>query len=280
MDLYPKHPDEFPGHGVVSYLGVPLLAQDGRVLGHLAVIDVRPMPDEKRLLTLFHVFANRAVAEMRRVRVEQDLRERQEKLSRLICSAMDAIVEIDGELRITLMNAAATKVFACVASERAGTPDRGAPRRGGDGEAPDARGRARSPRAGAAVALDPGRPRRRASRGEAVRGRGDALALRGAAAAVLHAHPAQRGRADRGRARIRSLTAQADYLREELAAEHGFDEIVGRSAALRSVLEEVVAGRGRPTRRCSSSARPGRARSSSPARSTTAARGGSGPSSR
>jgi len=110
LDLYPSDND-FKGAGVVSYLGVPLLSRDRLVLGHLAVVDVRPMPAEKGLLPLFQIFANRAVAEMRRLRLEGDLRERQEKLGRLVDSAMDAIVELDGELCITLMNAAAEKVF-------------------------------------------------------------------------------------------------------------------------------------------------------------------------
>jgi transcriptional regulator with GAF, ATPase, and Fis domain len=39
--------------------------------------------------------------------------------------------------------------------------------------------------------------------------------------------------------RILALTAEADYLREEIAAEHGFDEIVGRSPALHRVLQSV-----------------------------------------
>jgi transcriptional regulator with GAF, ATPase, and Fis domain len=40
--------------------------------------------------------------------------------------------------------------------------------------------------------------------------------------------------------RIRALTAHADYLREELAAEHGFHEILGRSPSLRRALQDVT----------------------------------------
>jgi PAS domain-containing protein len=75
-------------------------------------------PPEKRLLALFQIFAIRALAEIRRVRVEEELRERQEKLTGLIGSAMDGIVEMDGELRISMMNAAAEKLFACAAADR------------------------------------------------------------------------------------------------------------------------------------------------------------------
>ena len=47
ITLYPK--DE-PGRemGAVSYLGLPLLDVDGSVLGHLSVLDRRPMAAEPR----------------------------------------------------------------------------------------------------------------------------------------------------------------------------------------------------------------------------------------
>ena len=44
FELYPDDRENFLRAGVVSYLGVPLLDADERVLGHLAVLDVRPMP--------------------------------------------------------------------------------------------------------------------------------------------------------------------------------------------------------------------------------------------
>ena len=200
VELYPNHQVKFPRPGVVSYLGVPLLGPepDERVLGHLAVVDIRPIPAEKRLLTLFRIFANRALAEVRRVRVEEELRERQEKLTGLIGSAMDGIVEFDGELCITLMNAAAEKVFGCGAGERQGRP--------ADellGAAAAAKLRALTAelerRTGGErclwipdglVAEPPGR--------RAVPGGGDAVALRDPGAPVLHPHPPQRGRAHRG----------------------------------------------------------------------------------
>src|SRR5512145_283914 len=61
VDLYPNDPDLGP-IGAVSYMGVPLLDLDGQILGHLAVLDTRPMPEEPRLLALFRIFAARAAA--------------------------------------------------------------------------------------------------------------------------------------------------------------------------------------------------------------------------
>ena len=92
---------------------MPLLDLDGKILGHLAVLDLRPMPKEPRAEALFQIFAARAAAEMRRLRAEKQVREREEKLGRLVNSAMDAIIELNRNLNVTRVNAAAEKVFGC-----------------------------------------------------------------------------------------------------------------------------------------------------------------------
>ena len=63
LELFPDDED-ITAICVVSYLGVPLLGLDGKVLGHLAVLDRRPMPENPRSLALFHIFAARAAAEL------------------------------------------------------------------------------------------------------------------------------------------------------------------------------------------------------------------------
>jgi len=112
VDLYPDAPPNPLFSGTVSYLGVPMFDDRHRLLGHVAVVDTRPMPDENRLVPLFQIFASRAAAELLRLRLESDVREREAKLSRLIDSAMDAIVEMDRDLAVTMMNPAAEKLFA------------------------------------------------------------------------------------------------------------------------------------------------------------------------
>jgi PAS domain S-box-containing protein len=99
--------------GPVSYLGVPLFDVDGRIIGHLAVLDDKPMPEEPRGIAIFRIFASRAASELRRLERDRALREREAQLSRLIESAMDAIVNLDGELKIALLNPAAERVFDC-----------------------------------------------------------------------------------------------------------------------------------------------------------------------
>ena len=63
-----------------SYLGVPLRDEHGAVLGHLAVMDDRPMPEEPRNLAIFHIFATRVRTEMLRLRAEQQLEKANQRL--------------------------------------------------------------------------------------------------------------------------------------------------------------------------------------------------------
>lgn len=119
IELFPADPD-LPGLNAVSYMGVPLLDVDGTLLGHLAVLDTRPMPREPQLLDIFELFAERAVAEYRRLRATQRAAAREEQLSLLLDSAMDAILVLDSELSITRANPAAERVFGWSADELSG----------------------------------------------------------------------------------------------------------------------------------------------------------------
>jgi PAS domain S-box-containing protein len=240
VGLYPGQPASFREAGIVSYLGAPLLSGDGKVLGHVAVVDVRPMPAEKKLVSLFEIFANRALAEMRRMRLESDLREKQEKLGRLIDSAMDAIVELDGDMRVTLMNAAAEKVFGETADRVRG---QGAERLLGASAtrklarfAEELEQRADSERSmwlPDGLAAEP--PVHRPFPAEATLSR---FEMQGRPFYTL----ILRNIDDRLEAErtIRSLSAQTEYLRHEIEADHGFDEIVGASPALRAALKGVA----------------------------------------
>jgi PAS domain S-box-containing protein len=232
------YPDDEPGRdaGAVSYLGVPLLDVDSSVLGHLAVLDRRPMPAAPRAEALIRIFAARATAELQRLRAEVEVREREEKLARLVDSAMDAIVELDDALRVTRVNPAAAKLFGSTA---VGTDFR----------------RFLSPesaaRLGALVAELAGR-----AEGERSLWIPGALAARPAGGGEFPAEATlsrfdvhrrifytlilrnvnERLEAER---RIHSLTVETEYLREELAALGGFDGILGASDALRGMLQAM-----------------------------------------
>ena len=243
VELFPKDPDLQP-MAAVSYMGVPLLDVDGRILGHLAVMDTRPMPEEPRLIALFKIFAARAAAELQRLQAESKALERKEKLERLVSSAMDAIMELDQSLKVVLMNPAAEKVFRCPADKVVGKEfslflaieDRGKLN-------------------GLIKELDEypeGQRHLWIPGGLNVRCTGTEVFP---AEATLSRFEMQgktfytlilRNVNDRLKAeqKIRHLKFEAEYLKEELKALHNFDEIIGNSSALKQVLKEVeqVAG--------------------------------------
>ena len=111
VELFPGDPD-LPKLGAVSYMGYPLLGPENHVLGNLAVLDRKPMPGSFRNLALFRIFAARATAELLRQRAEVELRNREEKLRSVFDGAMDAMVELDQDFRIIMMNPSARRMFA------------------------------------------------------------------------------------------------------------------------------------------------------------------------
>ncbi len=56
-----------------SYLGVPMLDSEGRVIGHIAILDDKPMERDPHAIDLVKIFSARAAAELKRQRAESDL---------------------------------------------------------------------------------------------------------------------------------------------------------------------------------------------------------------
>src|SRR2546425_11412475 len=59
--------------GAESFLGIPMLDASGRVIGHLAVMDDKPMEEPPRGMSVLKVFASRAAAELERLKAEEAL---------------------------------------------------------------------------------------------------------------------------------------------------------------------------------------------------------------
>lgn len=110
VELYRGVPS-FSHYGAVSYLGVPLLDSQDRIIGQVAVLDDKPMPSEPRNMAIFQIFANRAAAELQRLDAERATKEREAQLRLLVDNAMDAIVDFDDEFQVALMNPAARRIF-------------------------------------------------------------------------------------------------------------------------------------------------------------------------
>ena len=107
--------------GIESYLGVPLVDGDGRVLGHLAVCDERPMPPEPRRLFIFRIFATRAAVELERLRVEQKLIESERRYRDLYEEAPNAYMSCGIDLRIKSVNRRATQLLDFSFADLVGT---------------------------------------------------------------------------------------------------------------------------------------------------------------
>jgi PAS domain S-box-containing protein len=202
------------------------------------------MPDQSRLRTIFRIFAARASAELRRIRAERDVREREEKLGRLVDSAMDAIIELNNMLEINMMNPAAEKLFKSGMIESKGRSfldnlgnDSGEKLRGLVSE----------------LALLPEGRRYIWVAGGLTGKLADGRLFK--AEATISQFEMRRKRFytvilrninDRleAESRIKQLADEADYLREEISSLQNFGDVIGESKALRAVLRSVrqVAG--------------------------------------
>ncbi|ANE56135.1 sigma 54-interacting transcriptional regulator [Methylomonas sp. DH-1] len=221
--------------GVESYLGVPLRDGAGEVLGHLALFDRQPMPERDNLFYVFKIFASRAAAELNRLRIEQQLRLSEQRFRELFDEAPIAYVHEDKDTRFLQANQAALRILGLTAEQ-----------------VPSTQG----------ISLVPNTPAAQARLREAF-----ASVEKGtdSAGVVLELRRKDDGRpvwirwwskTDPSGRFLRTmfiditaqilmeqeqakLQEQNRYLQEEIKAEHNFEEIVGRSPALRSLLNQV-----------------------------------------
>ncbi len=229
-----KYPETDPP--IESYLGVPLLASDGRILGHLCVYDEAAMPeDEPRRLTVFRIFAARAAAELDRLALEQDLRDKEQRLSDLFDEAPIAYVHETLDSRFLRANRAARRILGI-------TPEQ-VPHTVGKEMVPDT--------------PDAQRRMREAfeSVGKGTDTSGVVLELRrqdngkpiwiqwwsnpdpsGTYTRTMFIDITDRVLLEQEQSRLR---AQKEYLQEEIKSVHNFEEIIGASSSLQRVLEQL-----------------------------------------
>lgn len=91
---------------VESFLGVPLLDSRGNTIGHLAVMDDKPMFDDEGHRFLLRIFAVRAGAELERMRVDEALRESEARYKDLFENANDLIQSVSPTGEILYVNRA------------------------------------------------------------------------------------------------------------------------------------------------------------------------------
>ncbi|MBY0278513.1 sigma 54-interacting transcriptional regulator [Candidatus Binatia bacterium] len=223
--------------GAESYCGVPLIDPDGGVSGHLAIFDDKPMRDGPRGIAIMRIFAARARAEIERLHAAAALRASEERLARILQSAMDAIVTFDDALRVELFNEAAEKAFGVPATQALG----GSLERFLGPEFAGALASAMTAaRGGAApyVWAPGGLSARRADGGTfPVETTLSSVEVGGRRLFTLILRDVDQRR--RAEEELRRLSLQNAYLQEEIKATHNVDEIVGQSRALTDVLDQV-----------------------------------------
>ena len=95
-----------------SYLGVPVFNADkSRVIGHIALLDDKPMRDEGLTCAAFDIFTSRASAELQRLQAERRLRSSEQNYRLLIENQTDQILKLDRENRLLF---ASPSFCACV----------------------------------------------------------------------------------------------------------------------------------------------------------------------
>jgi formate hydrogenlyase transcriptional activator len=218
-----------------SYAGVPLLDTEGKVVGHLAVIDDRPMRQGARALSIMRIFAARAAAELERLQAEQRLRESEQRFRDLYEQAPIAYIYEDTDSRFVSANRAAIQLLGLEPEEVRGTLGLSlvAP-------TPEMQERVR----GAIESIQRGEERacielelRRKDDGRPVwvqwwsKPEPDGKHTR-----TMLVDITERVLAEQERNRLQQ---QNLYLREEIESEYNFEEIVGASPALSEVLAKV-----------------------------------------
>jgi PAS domain S-box-containing protein len=111
-----------------SYCGVPVFDERGRVFGHVAIIDDKPMPDGPRGIAVMRIFAARVRAEIERLRVEDALRRANEQLVEsedrfrdLFEEAPIAYVHEEVDTHFIRANHAAMRILGIKSDDIAGT---------------------------------------------------------------------------------------------------------------------------------------------------------------
>lgn len=235
QELFPDHREDLAKLGVESYLAIPVTDHSGVVMGHLAVMDTKPMHDDPRVLSIFKIFGVRAGAELERELMDARLKENEERLRDLFDEAPIAYVNEGVDSKFILANKTAIKTLGITPEQVEGTygksfiPD-----------TPDAQRRLKD-------AFD--------SIGKGIDTKGVVLELRrkddgkplwirwwsrpapsGTYTRTMFLDITEQVLMEQEKAR---LEAQNVYLQEEIKGSHNFKELIGSATSLKKVLKNV-----------------------------------------
>ena len=101
-----------------SYLGIPMLDRSNRVIGHIAILDDKPMETDLHTIDVLKIFASRAAAELKRQKAEDELQAALQERERLRRAQADLAhinrVSTLGELTASLAHEIKQPIAAAV----------------------------------------------------------------------------------------------------------------------------------------------------------------------
>lgn len=232
--LYP-HVQLIQQIGVESYCGVPVVGSADRVVGHLAIMDSRPMPDPVLATSILGIFASRAAAEFERLRMDAQLKENEARLRDLFDEAPIAYVNEGLDSKFIRANKTAMKTLGITPDQVDGTygfsfiPD-----------TPDAQRRLKEAFDSIGKGIDTAGVVLELRRGD----NGQPLWIRwwsrpdpsGTYTRTMFIDITEQVLMEREKAR---LEAQNLYLQEEIQSNYNFEEVIGGSGALKKVLKKA-----------------------------------------
>jgi PAS domain S-box-containing protein len=233
-ELYP-HVQLIQDIGVESYCGVPLVSVSGSVLGHLAVMDSKPMPDEQLVSWVLDIFASRAAAEVERLRMEVQIKENEEQLQDLFDEAPIAYVYEGLDSKLLRVNRTAMRSLGITADQVEGLYGRDfVP------NTPDAQRRLKEAFASVGKGIDTSGVVLELRRKD----NGKPLWMKwwsrpdpgGTYTRTMFLDITEQVLMEQEKAR---LEAQNVYLQEEIKGTHNFEELIGGSTSLKKVLKNV-----------------------------------------
>jgi formate hydrogenlyase transcriptional activator len=229
--------DKFPltSQGYQGYFGVPLTGADGSVLGHLCVYDASALQVSERQRLFCEIFAGRAAGELQRIQAERQLRESEDRFRDLFDEAPIAYVHEGLDSKFIRANRTAMRVLGLTPEDlptmygKSLVPD-----------TPDAQRRLKH----AFDAIGKGADTSGVVLELCRKNDGQHIFIQwwsrpdpsGTYTRTMFVDITERVLMEREQKR---LQAQNRYLQEEIKSVHNFDEIIGASAGLVRVLENV-----------------------------------------